>query len=161
MAQPTGCKQRRDFVSFNNRTPLARACLSRIIRMNHFKRPILLVTNGLIVLSSLAFLLIGHVVEGMEKFARGHVSASELANPDSVMWSDAIFLVNLCKAVIGFCWLFGILFAIIGLINFWLVPWRKLRPGTVSTCETCAAPTGGPAVLPRNSDPLDRPPSVS
>lgn len=69
-------------------------------------------------------------------------------------------LFHFSQTVMGWCWSYGTLFAIIGLINFSFIPWRSLRPET-SKCEPIAAPNGGPAKRVGNSRATEGPPAVS
>ena len=110
--------------------------------MKHLKRPFLLIANGLVILSSLTFLILGFAVGMMEKLARERVSPAELANPEPIIRSDAMQLVDLCQIVMAYCWFFAILFAIIAFVNFWLIPWRSLRPQSVSKCEPDSSANG-------------------
>ena len=51
-------------------------------------------------------------------------------------------LVDVCQIVIGYGWFFGIFLGIMGVVNFCLIPWRKLRPEAVSKCEPDGAANG-------------------
>ena len=96
--------------------------------MKHFRRPFLWISNGLVVLSSPVFFILGFAFRMIESSTRRMMSPAELLNADPFARNDPMRIVELCESVSAYCWFFGILFLVIGLVNFWLIPWRSLKP---------------------------------